>query len=500
MAPGDRGGNDNDSNTDDPIARLETFVDSLVGGITATVNALSGELQQSAKATQNVPTTPRDIELEIRRLQLELQRQLQLPRPENDTLAGSLDSGMFGRGRYRSINAVEEERREQTSRSPYSEANNAFADFLGSASDSSSRESCRPHDISRDLEQGPRVMRNMLAELASSIHALTDDHANARGTFSDFRGSGSAQVHGAVGEDARQAARAILLQARNANTDISTTKRILDLYRDGDDDDTSLRFGSSATRGLGSSRWLGIDWFRKNAYSPLQLENQFGTMWRAAFEDLLAASLDKEQTAKEVYEKKFDNKEMSNAWNAPGASWMLGLQCRGLLPPQLPSLYSIPWSDRRQLDSVFSMIISGMHTRTPYGEAVKRDFEQLAKLIGNTELGGVMSKTTRFPETELDMYEHLMGSSRQKDGESGSEQRNQEESKPSVVSTMTTTETSNMPDGTTKTRKVLMKRFGDGREETSEEVIFGAQENQAGSKMPVTDEKEEEKGGWFWRS
>lgn len=46
-----------------------------------------------------------------------------------------------------------------------------------------------------------------------------------------------------------------------------------------------------------SPRWLSIDWFKNSIYSPIQLQAQDeSNTWRAAFEDLLLASLDKPMT------------------------------------------------------------------------------------------------------------------------------------------------------------------------------------------------------------
>jgi hypothetical protein len=96
----------------------------------------------------------------------------------------------------------------------------------------------------------------------------------------------------------------------------------------------------------------------------------------------------------------------------------------------------------------------------------------------------------------------------------------QEENKGSIVSTMTTTERRTLPDGTIETKRVLKKRFADGREESNESVerqssapsyacsaISKPSKNDVlptGSqdKQTQTEEKENirPKGrGWFWR-
>jgi hypothetical protein len=96
----------------------------------------------------------------------------------------------------------------------------------------------------------------------------------------------------------------------------------------------------------------------------------------------------------------------------------------------------------------------------------------------------------------------------------------QEESRDSIVSTMTTTERRTLPDGTIETKRVLKKRFADGREESDESVErqssppsytrpaaskpFKSDVLPAGSqdKQTQTDAKENTRprgGGWFWR-
>ncbi|KAA6413232.1 MAG: hypothetical protein FRX48_02976 [Lasallia pustulata] len=88
-----------------------------------------------------------------------------------------------------------------------------------------------------------------------------------------------------------------------------------------------------------------------------------------------------------------------------------------------------------------------------------------------------------------------------------------DQGKPSVISTLTTTEKRRLPDGTVHTKVVLKKRFADGNEESSETVITTpgtelhnqAQMMQAGgvrdepAKKGVPEKKEEKsKKGWFW--
>ena len=90
----------------------------------------------------------------------------------------------------------------------------------------------------------------------------------------------------------------------------------------------------------------------------------------------------------------------------------------------------------------------------------------------------------------------------------------------SIVSTMTTTERRTLPDGSIETKRVLKKRFADGREESNESVErqiapssssrssvskpseSGAPPAMQQDKQTQTEVKETpqpKKGGWFWR-
>lgn len=96
----------------------------------------------------------------------------------------------------------------------------------------------------------------------------------------------------------------------------------------------------------------------------------------------------------------------------------------------------------------------------------------------------------------------------------------QEDNKDSVVSTMTTTERRKLPDGTVETKRVLKKKFANGREESNESVerqmspsadpqSARSKPLEGGMPPPVRQDRETQtnvkesprrKGnGWFWR-
>ena len=143
----------------------------------------------------------------------------------------------------------------------------------------------------------------------------------------------------------------------------------------------------------------------------------------------------------------------------------------------------------------------------------------------------------RDDETELAMYEALDAAKETEKSEtkstatptistsatsssSSSWTRSSDEQKDSIVSTMTTTETRTLPDGSVETRRMLKKRFADGREESNETVEtqmpkrkdIRAPETEAETKLPAEkqdqgtqtqsdgkDAKAGRKGsGWFW--
>jgi hypothetical protein len=69
-------------------------------------------------------------------------------------------------------------------------------------------------------------------------------------------------------------------------------------------------------------------------------------------------------------------------------------------------------------------------------------------------------------------------------------------SRPQVLSTLTTTETTRLPDGSVKTTVVLKRRFADGLEERQESTQTSFEEPQPIA--PNSGGKEPSRKGWFW--
>lgn len=332
--------------------------------------------------------------------------------------------------------------------------------------------------------------------------------------------------HGApkrASPEAREAARAVLLQSRNANLGVNPL-RFLRLYSD-------------ASPGWGfdfDEPWLSVAWFRSSPYSPTNVEqdmhlHQYGSKWRAAFEDLMSAELDKEQRAHAAWTNKTNDQKLYSSWAQAPVDWMLGMQCRGILPPQLPSLYQT--RDVQAIDSIFSTVINEGNirsTKNPFHAfAVADDFERLAHAIGTfdeDERAEQMRDQARGrndqpkAQNELDLYEAFLGNAGKdakvegdKVAKASSSAVQRAEQKPNIaaskiLSTLSTTETTTSPDGTVTTKVVMKKRFADGREESTESVsTTHANEKarkivnpQVEASAEEREGKQKEKKGWFW--
>jgi hypothetical protein len=125
---------------------------------------------------------------------------------------------------------------------------------------------------------------------------------------------------------------------------------------------------------------------------------------------------------------------------------------------------------------------------------------------------------TRSPEqdagTELDAYEHALPTPKHDvpSHSASSHHSTTTETKPSILSTMTTTERTIAPDGSVTTKVVLKKRFADGREENSETVHTQRGHDMEKSRdlwqnvqqpaAPAPEQQDakalQKKNGWFW--
>ncbi|EME43307.1 hypothetical protein DOTSEDRAFT_103152, partial [Dothistroma septosporum NZE10] len=69
--------------------------------------------------------------------------------------------------------------------------------------------------------------------------------------------------------------------------------------------------------------------------------------------------------------------------------------------------------------------------------------------------------------------------------------------KPQVLSALTTSQTTRLPDGTVTTKVILKRRFADGREETEESMHTSKEPSVEQQKQQPEAEQPKQKG-WFW--
>ncbi|KAI9834537.1 MAG: hypothetical protein M1819_002913 [Sarea resinae] len=233
-------------------------------------------------------------------------------------------------------------------------------------------------------------------------------------------------------------------------------------------------------------------------YSPVYLERDErlrheAGKWRAAFEDLMIA-----QEGQPIPERK------AFSCGTDGGEWITELLNRGMLGG---------WERLGQ--TLFDRHIQE-------NPSIMQALDQLRR-----EVLGENERDESY-DTEMDLYERFLGSqyappsssqetrtvsSSSTSSTSSSASTNQYSSPGGslgIVSTLTTTERTTMPDGSVQTKVVLKKRFADGREESSETIhrAHGMQDTHKVDSMTTTGEGREEaskeegaknqKKGWFW--
>ncbi|KAF2816626.1 uncharacterized protein BDZ99DRAFT_515206 [Mytilinidion resinicola] len=278
--------------------------------------------------------------------------------------------------------------------------------------------------------------------------------------------------------------------------------------------------------GLGFTAKM-VPFLMSNDYSPLQLESSLrdsDIAWREAFEDLLRAETgqpllsekelgETEQTARGIWTSRLHARTLSSchmrenyrrqffSWPATGeAVFSRDLERR---IPRSRWLSEVEEGDADEHESYeYGHDHEDQHDDppTPRPDASPSTFARFSEV--DDEDG---------PETELDAYERIVGPTQF----TPSHQTNDSaSSRPSVLSTLTTTERTTQPDGTVTTKMVLKKRFADGREETSETVHTtqghnnhagfevpsesGAQPKVKQQETPPKQAAEKKTRGWFW--
>ena len=222
-------------------------------------------------------------------------------------------------------------------------------------------------------------------------------------------------------------------------------------------------------------------------YSPLRLEHQEplstqGDKWRKAFEDLMAL-----QSGNSMAEKD-DRREYES-----GASWITSMVERGS--------FGKGWQRIAEHRRVAENLPITARSASPKqldqdAEEDEVDESQLYERFLGTQYPIANSnspQTSPSPITAPSTFENK---------------------KPSLISTLTTTERNKLPDGSTHTKVVLKKRFSDGREESTE-TVHTAYDSQPPPPQPTmtpsavakdvdsktasdTESKAPTQKGWFW--
>jgi hypothetical protein len=190
----------------------------------------------------------------------------------------------------------------------------------------------------KDLDQAAQARRIAKEEMYDKAYmrwtgAENTDHlvgtVNFEGLYTEVTREQSVNSQ-PLAEEASATAKMIIHESERRNRHVHPSL-ITALFEDSENPRNAVR------------RWLSIEWFKESPYSPVNLEAdstlaKYDTKWRNAFEDLLEAALDKPITSREKFGYR-SSKGPISTWRGPGLDWMLSLQCRGILPPQLPSMY-----------------------------------------------------------------------------------------------------------------------------------------------------------------
>ena len=243
----------------------------------------------------------------------------------------------------------------------------------------------------------------------------------------------------------------------------------------------------------------GIAYLLYSPYSPVHLEQHpglrnRGIQWREAFEDLVAVRSGEEMSSK----SKSDQRLSGVDWGEQMSDRKMGNK----KPVECCDLFM-----ELEMNRVRDLFPA-------HGENTTEEPDDKDE-----------------PVTELDLYENFLGRQDSSSNNESSSQPNSESqsrsyahlqhdsaptnrvgSKPSILSTLTTTERTSLQDGTIHTKVVLKKRFSDGREESTETMHTQNPTPKIGYQPPAKMSKQlessqepsrAEKGakksnGWFW--
>ena len=260
-----------------------------------------------------------------------------------------------------------------------------------------------------------------------------------------------------------------------------------------------------------------VAYLLQSPYSPLRLKTQHlsrnhGMQWREAFEDLLTV-----QNGKTILPRRLDDSAASDLDWLTGMIRMAMLNREHMMPSQIIYKPSAALSENVTFFRRFS------NTSQPKSNA------HCVQDKNEDKLGDEEDSDEDYL-TELDPYDMFLDSQQSpaagtvgmtagsiKHPHRGSSANLNDNKKPDVLSTLTTTERTALQDGTIHTKVVLKKRFSDGREQSSETVHtqHGQAKQMTQSTPKVIDgkatvngeeigakksgkETNNKKGGWFW--
>lgn len=129
-------------------------------------------------------------------------------------------------------------------------------------------------------------------------------------------------------------------------------------------------------------------------------------------------------------------------------------------------------NDLSNMDEQVDKLKQGLRrANVPYKAEIQDRLESLAQQLANIEAVTTGGQAQELPQQPVQ--------------------------KPDILSALTTTQTTRLPDGTVTTKVVLKQRFADGREETTESVHTSKEPAEQQVDEHKTVEKPKGKG-WFW--
>lgn len=250
--------------------------------------------------------------------------------------------------------------------------------------------------------------------------------------------------------------------------------------------------------------------YEQHEYSPQVLDRDqrmrtTGIPWQKAYDDLLRGEQIEQSHDEPSYEYSHDHEDQHDE---PPTSTSY---------PLFPFVDRIAEEDPERISRLDPATKTFLQLRQQRRQDYMAQLEQDSKAHNALKATACAAQEQEDEETEMDAYEHL--EAMRKLPESSTQlthtiPEKAENTVPSILSTMTTTERTVAPDGSITTKVVLKKRFADGREENSETVhVHRNTEAEIRphfeSSVPVTrtrasaveeqETKEDRKrSGWFW--